>query len=232
MKEESSRARRETPIIPCRDRVLCPVCAVPNAVWEEVQAQTFVRRCSRGTLLGKAPGQRGLTVLCQGRVRLWLFGLRGEGFWLFELEAGRILGLASVVTGEPWPLMAEATTPCLVRTIPQAMAMRLISEPSVASGLLRHMGEEAIAAYEGLARFLLARSARERLARCLLDLRAKGAKDDLNLSRAELAARVGGSPETLSRLVSSWVRDGVLERRGRTLRVRDWDALAAVLEEL
>ncbi len=190
MGAESSGARRETPIIPCRDRITCPVCAVPNAVWEEIRSQTFVRWCSRGTLLGDAPEDKGLTVLCQGRARLWLFGTRGEGFWLSDLEAGHILGVASVVTGCPWPLMAEAVTPCLVRAIPKAMAMRLLSEPSVASALLRGMGEEVIAAYECLALFLLARSARERLARCLLHLRAKMPKDVIHM----LVGATGRSP--------------------------------------
>jgi len=168
--------------------------------------------------------------LCEGRVRFLICGERGGDFLVSEIEAGHVLGAASLLTQRPQPVLVEAATPCLVRVIPRAIAARILKEPSVAGALLQQMGEEVIAAWECLALLSSPRSAQERLLWRLWQLGPNIV--GRSFSRVELAACIGICPETLSRLIGPLVQSGVFERQGRTFRVRAWEVLAAQLEKI
>lgn len=69
--------------------------------------------------------------------------------------------------------------------------------------------------------WLTGTSAAQRLAAHLLSLQTAGGRVRIPVSRQQLAGKLGIRPETLSRMLSDWQRQGHLEGRGRELVLFD-----------
>src|SRR6185295_11893846 len=78
-------------------------------------------------------------------------------------------------------------------------------------------------------------SAGARLARYLLDLPSSSSPDglavELPLAKKDLAASLGITPETLSRLLRKWQDLEIVRGDGSSIAVLDSDALVAVAED-
>lgn len=71
-----------------------------------------------------------------------------------------------------------------------------------------------------------------RLARKVQHLAPDGAQPPckLELSQAELAEFVGATREAVSKILSSWKRDGVIQSTRGGLVILDWNALSLLAE--
>jgi CRP/FNR family cyclic AMP-dependent transcriptional regulator len=141
--------------------------------------------------------------------------------------AGEILGLNAVLLGKPHLFSAEVTEPSRVSFVPRQDFLTLLRKSIEASG---HVIEQLSANYYDAQRELrtlnLASNVNERIARLLVgwveesDERAdEEVWVDMDLSHEQIAQMVGASRETVSRTLSAMPRGGIIEVKGRVLRI-------------
>lgn len=137
-----------------------------------------------------------------------------------DVGAGGVVGLAAVVLGHPSNHVAEVKEPGSgLRVELEAMRSILRDQSGLVRGLLRTVMARAEAMERRIAELALL-SLEQRVVRSLLRLAEDGV---LRLSHEELAARVGGSREEVTRVLSRLRRRGLLEtgRRRVTLKARE-----------
>ena len=168
-----------------------------------------------------SPGTHLLTIR-SGLVKLVRYQSDGTQRIIRLLTAGDIAGLE--ITAHPtYDSTAIAVTEVKACRIPQAVIARLEGEsPRLHAQLLRKW-HEALRQADNFIADLASGSARQRLARLLLQLSGGGARQDVTLpSREDVGAMLGITTETASRAVAAFRREGLLEsqdRLGRQFRI-------------
>ncbi|HKG76453.1 MAG TPA: Crp/Fnr family transcriptional regulator [Beijerinckiaceae bacterium] len=163
-----------------------------------------------------------LFLVVEGRLKVGLVTADGAPLAVRFMEPGDLVGCAAVFRRVPYP----ATATAVVDTIEMSWTTRQIevmiqSHPKMAANALAIMGGRA---EEFLRRFREAATERveQRIARTLLRLRRRSNADDrgqrftLRMSRQDLAEFSGATLYTVSRTLSAWKREGIVEGgRGR-----------------
>src|ERR1700691_5618355 len=65
-----------------------------------------------GDLLVEGQTPRGVFILCSGKVNLSTTSKEGKVLILKQAEAGEVLGLSAAISGAPYEMIPEASTPC------------------------------------------------------------------------------------------------------------------------
>lgn len=176
-----------------------------------------------------------LFVMASGRVKVTQSTADGTEVITDLVVPGELFGTLSSL-GEPtYPETAQAlTTTCALRMDAGAFRDVLAEHPAVALRVLDDVAARLAAARSGAARAMTG-SVEQRVATTLLRLADKLGQDrhsggtllQIPLSRADLAAMTGSTPESVSRVMSRWRRDGVVESGRRWTAVVDRDRLVA-----
>jgi len=214
------------------DCIACPLlkerifCDLPKKALSDLDAISSSAIYPKGAILfveGQEP--RGVFILCTGRVKLYGAAANGKSVIFRVADAGEIIGLPSSLSGKPYEVTAEVLEPTQANLVRRDAFL----------AFLRQHGEAALKVAEMLShiyyatcqeiRYLgLAGSAVEKFARFLLDLKPpRGAVDPaydrrtLTLTQEEIAAMIGTSRETVSRLITGFKRKRLIEIHGSTL---------------
>lgn len=188
----------------------------------------FLRRCPPGTLLfeeGSEPNE--LLVLIGGTAELFFTG-KGREWGVMLLNAGDLLLPGSVLFSEPYLTSARALGFCRMLVID---AEQVRFEAAATARLALNLGRTITGQFRAAMRQLLdlqSRSAAQRLGSFLLKIVDAAAFPPavLPISKRSLAARLGMTPETLSRTLQV-VADNGLVVRGREIIVRDRSRIEA-----
>ncbi len=165
-----------------------------------------------------------LFLVQSGRARFYHLTKRGRSVLLASLRPGNVIGLVAMLES-PFPYMAtaEATSDCELLAWEHSVIRKLVSRHPllkenglrIAFGYLRNYVNRHIG--------LVTKTAEERLAETLLRLGDQSGKVhpdgiEIRVTNDELGALADISPFTVSRVLSNWVRAGVVsKRRGRVL---------------
>ncbi|MBS3941914.1 MAG: Crp/Fnr family transcriptional regulator [Actinobacteria bacterium] len=182
-------------------------------------------------LAGRA-AQR-LYVLATGAVKLTVATGDGDEVLLDVLGPGSFLGTLPSLGGTAYAEDAWALTGGCLLSFPAVRFEAVLDEhPAVTRQALAAVGARLQAAQERITRGA-AGSAAARIAATLLVLgeRLGAERDgrivlDVPLSREDLASLAGCAPETASRHLSAWKRDGVVDTGRRWVAIRRPDLLA------
>lgn len=168
----------------------------------------------------------GAYVLCGGRIKVSRANGTGREQILRLVDPGGVLGEEALIGGARYVGSAQTLEDSLVAFVSREDLLQFLQEhDGVALNFLLHLCRVLMTTQTGLTRVALA-DARSRMAGLLLDLGQRygqrtrqGTEVSLNLSRGELAAMVGLTPETAMRLLSEFRGEGILriERRKLTL---------------
>ncbi|HEY2118772.1 MAG TPA: Crp/Fnr family transcriptional regulator [Candidatus Acidoferrum sp.] len=175
---------------------------------------------------------RGVYILCQGRAKLLTTNGEGKTLILKIARPGEVLGLNSLLTNRPHDITVETLQPCQLAFVSRQEFMRYIREHSDACfHVAQHAGRDCHSAYESVRSIGLSSSASEKLARFLVDWSADGKITEgilrvkLALTHEEIAQLIGSSRETVSRTLSEFKRQNLLELNGSTMLLRNKAAL-------
>ncbi|MGC1298497.1 MAG: Crp/Fnr family transcriptional regulator [Alloacidobacterium sp.] len=165
-----------------------------------------------------------LFLVQRGRARFYHLTKQGRSVLLASLRPGNIIGLVAMLES-PFPYMAtaEATSDCELLVWEHSVIRKLVSRYPllkenglrIALGYLRNYINRHIG--------LVTKTAEERLADTLLRLSAQSTKVhpdgiEIRVTNDQLGALADISPFTVSRVLSNWVRAGVVSKgRGRVL---------------
>ena len=184
---------------------------------------------------GQVP--RGVYVLCQGRLKLTTSNRDGKTLIMKIVQPGEILGIQSVVTGEPYELAVETLQPSQLAFISRADFLRFIKEHADAClHVAQQLSNECQSAYQVIRSMGLSHSVSEKLARLVLQW-SDGApvidgsiRIKVSLTHEEMAQLIGTSRETVTRILGELKKQRVLELKGSTLLIRNRAALEALVD--
>ncbi|AYM02909.1 Crp/Fnr family transcriptional regulator [Levilactobacillus yiduensis] len=174
-----------------------------------------------------------LYIVNVGQVRLYHLTEDGHEQVLRVLNPGDFIGEIALFTDEIHSSYAEATKDSELCTISRASLTALIKDmPQLSMALLGALADRLKTA-ERQATLLAIPDALPRLAGYLQEISGHQAGViDLPMSKQDLAAYLGMTPESLSRKLRQLVKDGVIETIGRRqVKVLDSTELAAVAPE-
>jgi CRP/FNR family transcriptional regulator, nitrogen oxide reductase regulator len=178
-----------------------------------------------------------LCLVKSGHVRIVRHSRTGKDVVLELLGPGEIFGGVAVIERRPYPASAQATEPSVVVKIPAEVAVGLAERhPSVVREMALLIGRRLRAAHDSV-KSLSVEPVEARLAATLLRLADRegvpaegGLELPFHLTRQSLADMSGTTVESAIRVVSRWLRDGLVEDRGGRLLIQDRDGLRELAE--
>lgn len=195
---------------------------------EDVQRQVYPAKTALFTQGGRAAGA---FVVCKGSVKLSLTSKTGKTAILRVARAGEIVGITSLLSGNPYRASAEtleATEACFLGRIP--FLEYLSNNPAAALKI----AQQSTANYQNACKRImllgLCHSVPERLAHFLLSWsRSKasipGNVVPLRLTHAEIAHIIGTSRETVTRTLVAFKKNGWARLHAFTLVISNPQAL-------
>ncbi|MGQ9808940.1 MAG: Crp/Fnr family transcriptional regulator [Armatimonadota bacterium] len=171
----------------------------------------------------------GFYLLVEGAVKVYKLSGDGKEHVLHLVWPGETFAEAALFLGDTYPAYAETVRASRAVLFPSQPFLALLrAEPDVA---IRLMGGMALwlRRLVGQVEVLALRGAASRLAGYLLGLQ-EGPAAVLPAPKAVVAAHLGMTPETLSRLFFRMEAQGVIRVRGRTISILDAPELRRIAD--
>lgn len=196
----------------------------------KITAITTDRTYQKGDMVYLQGDEGGkLYVLHKGRVKITRLGMSGKEQVIRVLGPGSFMGELSLLSPVPMTDNAEAletTTMCMIDG--KELKGLMLENPSIALKIIEELSRR-LESVEELVEDINLLSVEQRLAQVLLKLAGDGDEIVLRMRKSDLASQIGMSQETLSRKLSSFQEQGLIELEGqRKIRLLD----RAGLEEI
>lgn len=180
-----------------------------------------------------------LYILLAGQVKLVQVTEAGNQVVIGYQGPGGGLGIVVALSNLPYPLSAEAMEPCLAASWErEEMKALMLRYPQLALNSLEMVGER-FAELQGRFRDLATRRVEQRVARALLRLvrqfgkrLERGVLIDIPLSRQSLAEMTGTNIYQVSRIVSRWEKEGILQSDHQRITILKAHELVILGEDL
>jgi CRP-like cAMP-binding protein len=178
-----------------------------------------------------------LYIVKSGRVKILKHSRAGKDVVLELLGPGEIFGGVAVLEKRPYPATAQAMETTDVLKIPRDPLLTLSERhPSIVREMALMIGRRLRTAHESV-KSLAVEPVEARLAATLMRLAGREGKPSRNgvelpyhLTRQSLADMAGTTVETAIRVVSRWIKDGLVMDDSGRLVLRKPDALRAMAE--
>lgn len=178
-------------------------------------------------------------VLHRGRVKLTQITAEGHQVVVRYAGAGDMFGCVPLYGGKEYPATATAVMRCEAFSWDRPATDRLMERfPHVAIHALELLGEE-LAEMRSRYQELATERVEQRVARALLRLVRQAGKKvnsgvliEFPLSRQDLAELTGTTLHTVSRILSAWENQGLIESGRRRVLIRKPHGLVTIAEDL
>ena len=203
---------------------------LPVSAKRELLACARHAKCAQGSIIvHEGDPIESIIVVRSGRVKTFRSSATGEEYVIDVLHDGQALWHGMFTSDHIYRYSVECLTPVQLCRIHRAdFEALLANHPDVALGLIRMVTTELDDAEEKIM-MLSIRDPRQRLAEYLLIRDHRCAGPEIHLKLEDIAASVGLRPETVSRNIARFVREGLIQRTGRgRLLVVDREGLVAV----
>jgi CRP-like cAMP-binding protein len=178
-------------------------------------------------------------VIVEGQVRLSQLTAEGHQVIIHFMGPGDGMGIIVALSGTPFPLSAEAVTDCKTLWWDYDSTVELMAQsPRLAMNGLRLVGRRFQELQERYLELSTERVER-RVARALMRLARQTGKRvdtgvllDLPLSRRDLGEMTGTTLYTVSRILSSWEQNDLIETGREWIIVRQPHELVLIAEDL
>lgn len=213
----------------CEYRSLRMFCNLTDSALLDFESIGTPARHPNGTILFReGEKSRGVIVVCTGQIKLSCTSKDGKTLILKIAMPGDVLGLGAVISGSPYEVAAETIEPTQIKSIGGAEFLRFLEKHGEASlHAAKALSEEYKAAFFDARRLALSGSAGGRLAGLLLDWgrAATCGKPEMRFTMAltheEVASMAGTSRETVTRMLSRFKKDGLIQVTGSSILILD-----------
>jgi CRP/FNR family transcriptional regulator len=185
---------------------------------------------AREVLFHEGEPCRGLFIVAAGSIEVRQVSARGREQVFHTDGAGATLGEGPLFDRGGYIASAVALTPARVLFVPRAYLLALCRRrPEVAVAMLETLARR-VRRFAGIVADLAFHSVTERLARYLDTTAAAqaGSEVRLDLTQAQLAARLGTVRELVARALAQLAESGVIGRRRGGVVIRDRGRLTAL----
>ena len=211
-------------------------CNFSPATLEDYDTIGTILTLPKGTILFReADAGNRVYVLCIGHVKLSCISKEGKMMNLKIASAGDVLGLSAVIAGSPFEVSAEALEPTTAKVIRRADFNAFLQRQGEASlHAARALSEEYKSAFAEARRLALSGSVSGRLATLLLEwghVAACGNREmrfTMALTHDDLASFAATTRETITRSMSKFQSDKLIEIRGTSVHILEPEKLAAL----
>jgi CRP/FNR family cyclic AMP-dependent transcriptional regulator len=218
-------------------RLFCNLSPAPvQRLAEITSSATYPKGAS---LFVEGQAARGVFILCSGHVKLSTSSADGRTLILRIAESGDLLGLPATISDRPYEVTADVIEPTQANFISRADFLNFLREyGEVAVRAAQELSESYQAALAEMRTIGLSHSAREKLARFVLDWCAQhpsengAVKFKLTLTHEEIAQMIGASRETVTRLFADFKKKNFLQIKGSSVTIRDKRGLEQLLQEV
>ena len=208
-------------------------CQLPPGAVKDLDAIKFSSVYPEGAVLFiEKQTARGIYIICEGQVKLSISSSEGKTVILRIAKAGEVLGLVPALAGTPHEVTAETLRPAQVAFIPRDVFLRFIAKhPEAYPIIADQLGAQYRVACEQVRNLGLSASAPEKLAKFLLDFAVggqqtkEGTRVKLPLTHEEIAEFIGTTRETVTRTLSEFKSQHLVELHGSTLLIENREAL-------
>jgi CRP/FNR family cyclic AMP-dependent transcriptional regulator len=225
--------------------VACPhkesrlFCNLPAAAVQRLAEITSSATYPKGaTLFVEGQASRGVFILCAGHVKLSTSSADGKTLILRISEPGDLLGLPDTISGRPYEVTADVIEPTQANFISRTDFLNFLREHGEAAlRVAQELSENYQTALAEMRTIGLSHSAKEKLARFLLDWSAHHPSDNgairfnLTLTHEEIAQMIGASRETVTRLFADFKRKNLLHIKGSSVTIQDKRGIERLLQE-
>jgi CRP-like cAMP-binding protein len=210
-----------------------------QSLLQKAVQRSIAKSLSRGEVLFREgdPSVH-ISLVIRGRIRLRQIGGQGEEIVVRYVGPGELTALVSLFRGKPYPVTANAVEPTAILQWTRDALEGLFKEnPRLAMNAMSMMVER-IGELQDRYRELATERVAQRVARALLRLAgqagrptADGVLIDMPLSRQDLASMTGTTLYSVSRLISEWTHEGILDSGRERVVIVQQDVLTALAED-
>jgi CRP-like cAMP-binding protein len=213
---------------------------IGGAELDEILREAATRRLSKGTTVFDQGAEAELFyLLLDGRIKVVQVTPAGQQIVVRYINPGELFGIASALGRRDYPATAIAAVESLALAWPmRSWAPMVQRHPALATNTLRTLGARLEEAQERI-RDMATERIERRVARALLRLIAQaghrteaGVAIAFPITRQDLAEMTGTTLFTVSRLMSAWEEDGIVEGGRQRIVVRQPHALVKIAEDL
>jgi CRP/FNR family transcriptional regulator, cyclic AMP receptor protein len=190
------------------------------------------------TLFVEGQPSRGVFILCTGHVKLSTSSADGKTLILRISEPGDLLGLPATISGRDYEVTADVIEPTQANFISKTDFLNFLREHGEAAlRVAQELSETYQTAFAEMRTIGLSHSAREKLARFILDWSAHHPSDNgaikfnLTLTHEEIAQMIGASRETVTRLFADFKKNDLLQIKGSSVTLKNKLGLERLLQE-
>ncbi|WP_316794505.1 response regulator [Pedobacter frigoris] len=169
---------------------------------------------------------QGLYLLLEGTVKTIKFAEDGRQLMTGLYKPNDYFGINALLLNENFTEMAEALEDSAICLLPKDAVVDLLNKyPDVSRQFIKILSNDVREKEEQLLE-LAYHSVRKRLAQVLIKLN-KLSNDDVQFkaTRDELAAMAGMATETVSRTLTDFKEEGLIEKKGSQIQILDLDRL-------
>lgn len=209
----------------CANRDKHGFCDLSEEASEFLIANSFVVEYPRGTVLfHEGDPADTIYILCSGKLKVSASSREGRTMILRIACSGSVLGLSAAIAEKTHEATSEALEPSRVRVMRSSALRTLLREfPLAGLGAAHTLAEEYRAAFEEARRLALPETPAGRVACLLLDWMAnserKGPTITLPLTHDEVASMTATTRETVTRTMSRFKKDGIIQAKGIALTI-------------
>jgi CRP/FNR family transcriptional regulator len=223
-----------------KDDILAEMAKMPlfqnlsDVVLNMLQGILVQKEFSKGeNIFTEGDASAGFFIVQKGRVKVYKLSAEGKEQILHLAGSKELLGAVSAFAGNPYPAHADAMENTGVFYFPRKAFMELIKkEPSVVMNMMANLSLR-LQHFTRMIENLSLKEVPGRLAAYLLyHCRQTGCSDsiEIDISKGQLASLLGTIPETLSRILKKMSENGILEVKGRKIRLLKKKELQAIVD--
>ncbi|MFZ5835335.1 MAG: Crp/Fnr family transcriptional regulator [Pseudomonadota bacterium] len=210
-----------------------------QAVLSRIERACVWRKCKSGDqILTRDSASRDIIFVISGEVRIVNFSLTGREVAYAEVKGGGYFGELAAIDGEPRSANVVAHQDCLIASLnPSAFRKVMTEHPEVGLRVVEKLAR-IIRVCDDRIMDLATLGAHQRVYRELSKLimedpvRPNSWLIYPSPTQAAIAAKASTTRETVARVMSQLTSAGILERRAKTLYVRDRDRLNLLIEHV
>ncbi|MDD4774667.1 MAG: Crp/Fnr family transcriptional regulator [Eubacteriales bacterium] len=197
----------------------------------EIAGITTAKTYDRGEMVYMAGDTGGkLYVLHTGRVKIFRLNANGREQMIRVVGPGEFMGELSLFSSLPLTDNAQVTENCTMCVIEGTKLRELMAKYASIAFKVMDVLSRRLEEAENLIEAINLTSAEQRLAQTLLNMSAESADAGgkevvLNMTKGDLASRLGMTQETLSRRLTAFQDEGLIRLKGRTIIIADRTAL-------